>query len=111
MYPQQGLGAFWPDSGKGKDVGSLPSAYPSLLDPTILLPFRGLRGGKHRAAGQPCLSWECFRSVGGTPEGLFWSPGTQRHRSSGKEDKGDILVLGQGGDSQERSPGHSLLYL
>lgn len=78
--------------------GSLPAA-PTPTGPTVLLSFRGLReGSRHRAVS---LSWECFQ-VRGWHNGvslfcLMMTPGTQRG-SSGKEDKGDVLVLGQGGD-------------
>lgn len=73
MYPQQGLKAFWPGSGKKNRCGVTAFCLPIPAGPTILLPFRGLRA-EGRAQGSPSLSWECFRSVGGTREGVFWFP-------------------------------------
>lgn len=86
------LAGFW----KRNRCGVTASCLPILVGPTILLPFKGLRAG----GGSPSLSWECFRVSGWYKGRLVLvfprTPGIQRHRSSGKEDKGDILVLGQG---------------
>lgn len=95
MYPQQGLGAFWPDSGKEKDVGSLPSAYPSLLDPTILLPFRGLGGwapqGSPVSPGSAFGQWVVHWKV---CSGLLGLSATE---ALGKRTKGISWCLGKEG--------------